>query len=502
MAHSLDTDILGLIDRAARPSGPRAASEQLGAAFRELIGSPAGSPAPDADDEVFTGPGRLPNPQNLKPAPAQDDSQFAAIRLHGLNLAAEYPHTFTTTPETSDAAIDAFTANPAEQMSATSPSPEASMPATVITEDPDADETREIADKVPEGASMNIDVIAAHAVPDAPPEAAASAMPDQKANPVAVSGNAGEAPPRTDPTISISAAPAVTISTTDADVSRSRQASDGKSARTAMEAETEAKIAPSTGGTKSREEGGAQSLATLSKLPDPQEATMPDRGGSTPYPVRSESDDAGSENRPRADNTQLISPRTPPLEPAGLAPQSEAATTKSEPLFAATTPVANGPAPAANAGPGLSMPGMQVHAPMVATPAEVVDIIQSKVAGNEGSERITVQLDPPELGRVSIDFKFDAQGLQHVTVTGDTPEALKQLRQLHFQLTQALEQNGLTAQDMSFRQNNSRQGQPQTSSPFSGPLSLNEDDITAQIISVASAQSRFSSAGAGLDIKL
>ncbi len=92
---------------------------------------------------------------------------------------------------------------------------------------------------------------------------------------------------------------------------------------------------------------------------------------------------------------------------------------------------------------------------VTAAPAEIPSIVaQSLSSVDDHKDRILVQLDPPELGRISIDFKFDAAGLQHVTITGETPEALRQLRQMHFELLQALERQGLSSQDMTFRQNN------------------------------------------------
>ena len=99
--------------------------------------------------------------------------------------------------------------------------------------------------------------------------------------------------------------------------------------------------------------------------------------------------------------------------------------------------------------------GMQAQqAILVASPSDIPDIVSRVQAGGseDGDQRVLVRLDPPELGKVSIDFKFDAQGLQHVTITAETPEAIKRLREMHFELVQGLEQNGLSGQDMTFRQ--------------------------------------------------
>jgi hypothetical protein len=51
-----------------------------------------------------------------------------------------------------------------------------------------------------------------------------------------------------------------------------------------------------------------------------------------------------------------------------------------------------------------------------------------------------------------IDFKFDAQGLQQIVVSSENPEALKRLREMHAELTAALQDQGLTGENLSFQQ--------------------------------------------------
>jgi hypothetical protein len=146
------------------------------------------------------------------------------------------------------------------------------------------------------------------------------------------------------------------------------------------------------------------------------------------------------------------------------------------------------------------------NAIVTASPAETVKIITDTVSSpNDPPDRITVQLDPPELGRVSIDFKFDAHGIQHITVTGDSPEALRQLRLMHFELTQALERNGLSSENMTFQQQQSGQQQSHTpadrrlfgdSGPVAEPAILTAANITADSIRPART------ASGGLDIRL
>jgi flagellar hook-length control protein FliK len=101
-----------------------------------------------------------------------------------------------------------------------------------------------------------------------------------------------------------------------------------------------------------------------------------------------------------------------------------------------------------------------VPAQVVAAPNELSAVILNALKnGLDPQEQLVVQLDPPELGRVSIDFKFDAQGVQQITITSDNPEALKRLRELHFELTEALRQNGLSDKNMSFQQHSEQQSQ-------------------------------------------
>ncbi|MEL7041467.1 MAG: flagellar hook-length control protein FliK [Pseudomonadota bacterium] len=100
-------------------------------------------------------------------------------------------------------------------------------------------------------------------------------------------------------------------------------------------------------------------------------------------------------------------------------------------------------------------PGLTPTAPaqVIAAPNELTHVILNALkSGFDPQEQLVVQLDPPELGRVLIDFKFDAQGLQQVVVTSENPEALKRLRELHFELTEALKDQGLSEKNMSFRQ--------------------------------------------------
>lgn len=127
------------------------------------------------------------------------------------------------------------------------------------------------------------------------------------------------------------------------------------------------------------------------------------------------------------------------------------------------------------------------HGIITASPAHVVDIVAQSAEDGQ-SDRIVIQLDPPELGRVSIDFKFDAQGLQHVTITGETPEAMRQLRMMHADLVQALERQGLGSQGMTFQhqqQQNAQHGPAQNAFARSAGLAESGASLAAAAPTIA-----------------
>lgn len=136
---------------------------------------------------------------------------------------------------------------------------------------------------------------------------------------------------------------------------------------------------------------------------------------------------------------------------------------------------------------------------LIAAPNDITSIIVNNIKNlADPQDQVVIQLDPPELGRVSIDFKFDAQGVQQITVTTENPEALKRLRELHFELTSALREHGLSEKNMSFRQHSDDQSQSGWRSPDqytervpSAPLAdLIEPDPIAQARAAIASNSR------------
>src|SRR5205823_5523416 len=62
-----------------------------------------------------------------------------------------------------------------------------------------------------------------------------------------------------------------------------------------------------------------------------------------------------------------------------------------------------------------------------------------------GSGRFTIQLRPPELGRVQVDLKIAADGRVTATIVADRQDTLSLLQRDSHQLEQALSDAGLSA---------------------------------------------------------
>ncbi len=191
-----------------------------------------------------------------------------------------------------------------------------------------------------------------------------------------------------------------------------------------------------------------------------------------------------------------ISGKGAPLDAAGL---NSTTVTGTQTLAAVAAPAT----PQATAATPSLVPSAPAFAVVTASPAQIVDIV-TKTADDGQSDRIVVQLDPPELGRVSIDFKFDAQGLQQVTITSETPEAMRQLRQMHLELVHSLERHGIGSENLSFQ--HQQQGSPQSppQNPFARAAALG--DVGAASLAVNASTDSIPGArtlpGGRLDIRL
>ncbi|HPE46798.1 MAG TPA: flagellar hook-length control protein FliK [Hyphomonas sp.] len=265
-------------------------------------------------------------------------------------------------------------------------------------------------------------------------------------------------------------------------------------------------VPPAKPGTQSQQDGreanvsSAQGVAAPGKAPNTQQAP---RAVARTILAEKADDIAGTDGAKapsaaaRGFETALNAVTRSDSDPSAAAALATASPAPAAPAATVVTPVAQAP---------LSM--VPAHALVTATPADVTTLINDHMASSpDRSDRIVVQLDPPELGRISIDFRFDGQGLQHVTITGERPEALQQLRLMHHDLVQTLERNGLSGDSMSYQQQsaghqNPQGNQPRASAAASAPSVLTDAEADAPAIVPPRKPQQTAMSGSGLDIRL
>ena len=169
--------------------------------------------------------------------------------------------------------------------------------------------------------------------------------------------------------------------------------------------------------------------------------------------------DAGFETKTAANHSNASTLLTAPKKSlaTALSPTLPQVTgeTFAAPTNLSANILASGIAVSQAAMPIATMP-VALHSPPVSVIAELPLHLAQHVSSSVGkAERLVVQLDPPELGRVSIDFQYDARGMQQVLVTGESPEAVRQLRMMQAELVQSLERFGIGGGNLSFEQSGS-----------------------------------------------
>lgn len=88
----------------------------------------------------------------------------------------------------------------------------------------------------------------------------------------------------------------------------------------------------------------------------------------------------------------------------------------------------------------------------------VRDQIMAAVSARANDGRVEVRLDPPELGRVVINFTSEGGELARAVVSADASETLDLLRRHADQLQRALEQQGFENLDLEFSQHHAQDG--------------------------------------------
>ncbi len=85
-----------------------------------------------------------------------------------------------------------------------------------------------------------------------------------------------------------------------------------------------------------------------------------------------------------------------------------------------------------------------------ATASPVRDQIVAAVAARTNEGRIEVRLDPPELGRVTINFESDGGELVRAVITADTPDTLDLMRRNAELFQRSLQEQGFEGLDLAF----------------------------------------------------
>ncbi|MEQ3648319.1 flagellar hook-length control protein FliK [Hyphomonas sp.] len=198
-------------------------------------------------------------------------------------------------------------------------------------------------------------------------------------------------------------------------------------------------------------------------------------------------------------------PSTAPAQPftlgattdtSGIASDSPPSMTSGVSAAAVTTSVSSTPVTQPVAAPA------QAPTHYVAVPADIASIISQELSSDSQTNHVRVQLDPPELGRVSLEFKFDSHGLQHVVVTADSADAIRRIRAFHPDLVSVLDEHGLSSQDMTFREQASGQNPAQDWAGADIAPADDEADMMAETSAPLPRTPQPRSASAGLDIRV
>jgi len=103
----------------------------------------------------------------------------------------------------------------------------------------------------------------------------------------------------------------------------------------------------------------------------------------------------------------------------------------------------------------LTMPPSAPVATSAHSNAVINTVTQAMLIAKETSQGVMVQIDPPEMGRVYIDFMFESESQVNVVVKSDTVASHDILRERAEHFTQMLKDNGFENINLSFEQQGS-----------------------------------------------
>ena len=181
---------------------------------------------------------------------------------------------------------------------------------------------------------------------------------------------------------------------------------------------------------------------------------------------------------------------------------SPLAATKMSTAEVASFAIAASPAsPLSTASPlTLSSPLTPLNAPSFQS------VMQSIIRTVETQKGVTVRLDPPEMGRVYIDYQFDSDKSVTAIVRTDLPEALAQLRENSSILQNLLKDNGFENVNIDFAQGGSDSGDANAEDFQDNRISLDSksavESFTAGATSTAPPNLHRQYLNQSIDIKL
>jgi|GEM_PF-3075855 len=151
------------------------------------------------------------------------------------------------------------------------------------------------------------------------------------------------------------------------------------------------------------------------------------------------------------------------------------------------------------AGPMITNP----NAP-VAGPQTVALVTDAMLLAKETSKGVTVQLDPPEMGRVYIDFIFDADKPVTVVIKTESSDAQHMLRERSEAFLAMLKENGLDDANLSFELHDGGdfEGFSDPSGQSSDSLFFEDDVADASLSPTRAVYTRTTHYSDGLDLRL
>lgn len=155
-----------------------------------------------------------------------------------------------------------------------------------------------------------------------------------------------------------------------------------------------------------------------------------------------------------ADLPPIAAPVPAPLADAQVSappqPAAAAVTPISADAIAHVMPAPAEPASAPQPIPGTTTVTAPVSSPLAPSPAtQIAPALVQMGHASDGSQRLTVRLDPPDLGHVQIRIDRPAEAPAHVEITVEKPETLTLLLRDQPQLQRALDQAGVPAEGRS-----------------------------------------------------